>query len=46
MRAGLARLIRMGWFPPVHAKSMEVAGGTRRCWLRASSFLGDLSTWS
>src|ERR1700730_8336248 len=40
---GLAQLIRMGWFRPVHAKSM----GCRRCgrcWLRASSFLGGLST--
>ena len=40
---GLAQLIRMGWFRPVHAKRWA----RRRCehyWLRASSFSGGLST--
>ena len=40
---GLAQLIRMGWFRPVHAKSMR-SQEVERCWLRANSFLGGLST--
>src|SRR3984957_10279959 len=40
---GLAQLIRMGWFRPVRAKSMG-SQEVRVCWLRASSFLGGLST--
>ena len=40
---GLAQLIRMGWFRPVHAKSMG-SQEVRALWLRASSFFGGLST--
>jgi transposase len=33
---GLAQLIRMDWFRPVHAKSMG-SQEVQACWLRASS---------
>ena len=41
---GLAQLSRMGWFRPVHAKSMDFGRRCEHCWLRASSFSGGLST--
>ena len=40
---GLAQLIRMGWFRPVHTPNREDRRRCERCWLRAS-FLGGLST--
>jgi len=39
---GLAQLIRMGLFRPVHAKSMG-SQEAEHCWLRASSFSGGSS---
>ena len=41
---GLAQLIRMGWFRPVHTPNREDRRRCERCWLRANSFLGGLST--
>jgi hypothetical protein len=43
---GLAQLIRMGWFRPVHAKSMGSQEVREHCWWRASSFWDDLSIWN
>src|SRR5262245_3581464 len=40
---GLAQLLRMGWFQPVHAKSIGRFG---RCWSRASSFSEGCWTWN
>ena len=40
---GLAQLIRMGWFRPVHAKSIR-SQEVRALLLRTNSFLDDLST--
>jgi transposase len=41
---GLAQLIRMGWFRARYTPSRWDRRRYGRCWLRANSFLGGLST--